>query len=561
MSSTKPPAVVDPKEWISRTSQTIMPRSSTLRAVDLAYEDWYKNSLVLAKQKVLLAALDQYLKENGLYWNKVTRNNDSNGQMAYIHGLLKEAVNGTKPHALQTQAIPHTRYGVLYLLGNTTIDVNWLNAGLEGLEKAIDIATEGMGKGAQSTTVGTLAGQNISVKTTVTAGNALLGVGRKAGVDTPVDQRADHRNFIVRESKPPTAMNQFGFPMTRRALELASDNLLTAAAAAPLTMAAGAVAVIADLFNNVRLAVQKAVTAVMDKLKAKMLADGTWCFRTAGTVIRKVIVLVVNHIMGEVVPFLKEGLAIGHHLAETIQHVYTSIELAWMKRGISINPGHPEMIAHTIQMQMLKEAGKSFLNAAGEAVKMGLKGVAAGAGHLGAAILSAIAWMVKFVLRMCEVDNIHDFLTEARGAYAEERRLAKKVKREGSNRIEVEPNMDPKRGGYIHDLKRFKAFFQRGCDASAVIPMLTLNSGICGSLMTFIQMYKGDASDAEVIEQKTFNAGNDFFLKLKALGARYMRNKGFKFSSNDPAIRGYLVHALRDHQIQESKLSKGLAFI
>ncbi|MBA3697916.1 MAG: hypothetical protein H0W78_03470 [Planctomycetes bacterium] len=560
MSSTKAPAVVDPKEWVSRTSQTISPRSSALRAVDAAYEDWYKNSLMLAKQRVLLAALDGYLKENGLYWNKVTRNNDSNGQMAYIHGLMKEAVNGTKPHALQNQAIPHTRYGVLYLLGNTTIDVNWLNAGLEGLEKAIDIATAGMGKSLQSTPVGNIGGQSVSVQTTATVGNGLLAVGRKAGVDTPVAQRADHRNFIVNESKP-TAMNQFGFPMTRKALELASDNLLTAAAAAPLTLAAGAVAVIADLFNNVRLAVQKAVTTVMDKLKAKMLADGTWCFRTAGAVIRKVIVVVVNHIMGEVVPFLKEGLALGHHLAETIQHVYTSIELAWMKRSISINPGHPEMIAHTIQMQMLKEAGKSFLNAAGEAVKMGLKGVAAGAGHLAAAILSAIAWMVKFIMRICEVDNIHDFLSEARGVYAEERKLAKKVVHEGTRRIEVEPNMDPKRGGYIHDLKKFKAFFQRGCDASAVIPMLTLNSGICGSLMTFIQMYKGDASDAQVIEQKTFNAGNDYFLKLKALGSRYMRSKGFKFSSHDPAIGGYLVHALRDHQIQESKLSKALAFI
>jgi len=70
-----------------------------------------------------------------------------------------------------------------------------------------------------------------------------------------------------------------------------------------------------------------------------------------------------------------------------------------------------------------------------------------------------------------------------------------------------------------------------------------------------------DANDAGVIEQKTFNTGNEYFTMLKSISSRYMHSKGFKFSSNDSAALGYLTHALRDHQIAESKFSKALAFI
>jgi len=55
-----------------------------------------------------------------------------------------------------------------------------------------------------------------------------------------------------------------------------------------------------------------------------------------------------------------------------------------------------------------------------------------------------------------------------------------------------------------------------------------------------------DANDAGVIEQKTFNTGNEYFTMLKSISSRYMHSKGFKFSSNDSAALGYLTHALRD---------------
>ena len=46
-----------------------------------------------------------------------------------------------------------------------------------------------------------------------------------------------------------------------------------------------------------------------------------------------------------------------------------------------------------------------------------------------------------------------------------------------------EPNLDKSSGGIIHNLDEFTKLFQEGCDASPLIPMIVLNSGICGSLM------------------------------------------------------------------------------
>jgi hypothetical protein len=156
-----------------------------------------------------------------------------------------------------------------------------------------------------------------------------------------------------------------------------------------------------------------------------------------------------------------------------------------------------------------------------------------------------------------EMSNVQTFLFEARVLLAAERRLGSVDPVSGR----ITPNLSVARGGLINDPKAFNAFFDRGCKASVTVPMLTLNSGICGNAMTYTKMYQSDASKAEVIAQTTFNNSTAFFSLLKATGARYLRNKGFTFSSPRPDVNGYLVHAVRDHQQVEGGAAKALAFL
>ena len=127
-------------------------------------------------------------------------------------------------------------------------------------------------------------------------------------------------------------------------------------------------------------------------------------------------------------------------------------------------------------------------------------------------------------------------------------------------RVQLHPETDRSKGGIITDLKRFKAFYEKGCDASPLIPMLTLNSGICGSLMVLLKMFE-DSGDR--ITQQTFDAGNDYFTKLKQYGRGYLAGAGFEFKpvdGSDKAVQGILNHAVQHHTGGTSKLDKVLAF-
>jgi len=90
--------------------------------------------------------------------------------------------------------------------------------------------------------------------------------------------------------------------------------------------------------------------------------------------------------------------------------------------------------------------------------------------------------------------------------------------------------------------------------------MLTLNSGICGSLMTLIKMFD-DNMQHQMVSQSTFDAGNDYFTRLKQFGRTYLSSAGFEFKSSNKGVQGLLNHAVNDHNRGEvGNVDKFLAF-
>ena len=115
------------------------------------------------------------------------------------------------------------------------------------------------------------------------------------------------------------------------------------------------------------------------------------------------------------------------------------------------------------------------------------------------------------------------------------------------------------------DLAKFTAFFKRGCEASVVIPMLTLNSGICGSIWEQIQMITGANERVRPIAQRDFDAGVRYFSRLKRFSATYLAASGFQFTAREDAPPGFqslVTFAVRQHlQIQSSAGAKAAAFL
>ena len=124
-------------------------------------------------------------------------------------------------------------------------------------------------------------------------------------------------------------------------------------------------------------------------------------------------------------------------------------------------------------------------------------------------------------------------------------------------------------GGIITDTAAFTRFFLEGCKASPLVPMLTLNSGLGGSLMTMLQLFEADGSQSARAtsnlgagETREFDRGNAYFTRLKRYSVDYMRASGFKFHplhADDKAMAGYLVHATGMGKERQSHTAAGTA--
>jgi len=606
-----PLTVVSPSEWRERTSLRMSSRSESTRKVDAAYEAWWGNTRDRDKGMALLEALRAYLREKGGDWRRCDRDAVSGGLMRHIYELLNNAWGAPitrAQKAIETLDIPHSRYGVLYLFGNIEIDMNKLAIALEG------VAAVGNAVGTSvSTHFDQLHSEKLAEKTfnvgslsdlkasDASAASAVpFQVGSSLTGTTGTQQPTDTRFGVVRNpyhrpgSRNPAVLKVYreqqapprpspGWPCSKAMFDAVSEDPLlmlnpyTIAGTAVLS----AVALIVDAFNNLRVLLINAVTDLFNWIKAKLLSDGEWAWTISGTIVSKIVRFVVGKCLESAAPIIGGAMDIGGGLMKTIKAAKERIGTWLLRRKININPGHPELLANAIESNMSQGIFSGLWTI--------LKGVAAtalavflpGAGNLVAALVTGIEWMIKFLWRMWEQSKINKFLQEARVLFGDEKRLAlqKTVAmrhddpnfnltytsgrdRDGNirgGRVQLHPETDKSKGGIITDLPRFKAFYEKGCNASPLIPMLTLNSGICGSLMVMLKMFD-DTGD--VVTQETWNTAENYFTRLKQYGRSYLGDAGFEFRAADAAdtsLQGLLNHALHHHTGESGKLDKLLA--
>ena len=124
---------------------------------------------------------------------------------------------------------------------------------------------------------------------------------------------------------------------------------------------------------------------------------------------------------------------------------------------------------------------------------------------------------------------------------------------------------DPKDGVWrpriVFDDRAFMSLFERGCQASVCVPMLTLNSGITGDLMMFTKMFddtggilgqgsglSSQGNKPSAGAQRQFDAAASYWTQLKESGRNYLESTGFTFTSSDRVVGGLMWHALNHHK-------------
>ncbi|MES2183124.1 MAG: hypothetical protein V4505_01130 [Pseudomonadota bacterium] len=566
MATSKVMGLVSPDEWRKRTSLTFSSRGTDTKTVDTAYDAYFRSHGEADGEKLFLA-LEEYLKSHGSNWDKAARDKASGGLMRYIHESVKKfAKPGLQRNPsdldrargqLAAYDIPHSRYGVLYLLGNTDIEYDTFGIVMEGIGDVGGAFGHAFGDGHKLPVLG------LPVKSDhyITAGSKIIKKAPK--VISALSGPSAHKNTSGEEVASVSVDTRIarvqvadqGWPRTNKAINTHYDSRTYGT----LAVAGSA---IADAFAMLKVKLTNLVYSLVDWIRSKIATNAVDIAKISGTVLRKIVNIVVGKILAQAVPVLDVISDLSGGIMKTFDAAKVSIG-AWMeRRKISLTPGHPELTASTLESAMRMGIGAGLVDLLKGAAKAALHSFLPGLSLLISAIMTGIEFIVKFIMRMCENEKIKAFLKVAKEHFGKEEGLARaKQGTDVRRRYEqLQPELDPAKGGIITDLTRFKEFFQQGCDASPLIPMLTLNSGICGSLMVMLAMFK-DTRESEMISQKTWDTGAAYFTRLKEFGRTYIRASGFEFTSTDHFVRQTLLHAKTHHATIPTTFDKGRAFV
>lgn len=611
-----PLQLVPPDEFRARTSLALSSRSGTTLAVDAAYDEYYRVRSVSAAA-ALNKALHEYLKAHGGFWKNCERDKVSGGLLQWLYEFSAKAAGPPVPVDVGVQRtkaaldrdIIHSRYGVLYLLGSLDVELDSIGIGLESVSAVAGAIGSGfstdMGKlnVKDSAKAGiTLAGQAINAQQltdgstgvvknlrTIGSGASQVYQGAKSGI-------ASLMATDPNDTRTTTQKVQAHLPCTVAALQAAahllpedysrghyaSRGLQTVGAVAVGTVmstVAFAGDVLYNVFRAVKAAVIKLKDLILERIRVNKLGEDI------GGIAKLAAKFVIDKVVSSAAPFVGAGIDLARGVAGTFEAVYQKVS-SWLdRRQISINPGHPEEIARTIEGTMEKGIFKGLWDMIAGAGKVAIAALLPGLGSLVGAVMTGVEWLVKFLYRIYENRCIKRFLEIARGHYATEKaratavttdvatareavrlrntsgQVTRTVRLDGmgawetvqleTGRTRYEPVVDGT--GFIGNTQEFTEFFRLGCEASPIIPMLTLNSGMCGSLMTMIRMFDdaGDVIGKTRKGESTFDVGNRYFTRLKEYGTRYLASSGFKLLARDPNdkfVTGLLTKHVMIHQ-------------
>lgn len=489
-------SIVSPEEWRTRTSLRFARRQGAgIVNVDTAYEAYY----ALRSEdnaRTLHRALDAYLIEHGRHWENIDRNKNSNGLMQWVFDFTKWTVQGGRPSPLLTveardratlhARIPETREGVLYLWQNTNVSTQYAQVITEGVFS--------MGATAMSTT------STLSNST----GREAIGLASGSGSAIAV-------------------------------AKIAGATRSTAALESGLSTWESIKRTLGGAWASVKKAVEDFVANFMDKMTLLYHNNRECLIGITSKLLEKLVLYVLSEVAKAMVPFVGAAIDIGRGVAQTLKGIKHRLEAYLNRSQFIVMPGHPTMVANSIERQMNWAIGKGLWSAIKGGAKMGLQVVTAGASAIVDAVAVGIEFIVKFILREIEGSGMKAWIAEV-----------KEVCKETAAVEGADPTRR-QRPVICNNTNKFNDLVEKGCDASACIPIMTLNSGISGDQMMFMKMFD-DSSRPQLVTAESFGAATAYFTQLKQFGAKYITQSGFQFTSAKRDVTGLLTHATTGHK-------------
>lgn len=511
----------------------------------------------------LLSALRALVAAKGGQWADVTRNVQSKGLLlqwcTYLEGVWGDTLN----HALKIErralenSAQHSRFGVIWLLGSIEIEVDWVvqigegvaALGAAGAYAGVNAAAGSVEGMAGTVRVGELGDQKFSTLTGGAAAAVRFGTNQAR---TPLRERSQATTRLGRagalHERTMDTLRVAGpgfyvptFPATQSVFaSIASkpvnnfeDVLGLVVGGAIGTSVAVAQDLIYETLRTIGQNLWQAACAFLEKMRGIWARGET--AKTVAPLVKMIAGQVVIHFCEAAAPFVGGAKRMGTGFAQIIRAAGDRIALWQDRQQFNVAEGHFSMIGDSIESQVSKGmlyGLSTMLQGAGD---VAVNVFAPGAGALVSVLMTALEWGVKLLLRKLEHTRIVEFLKLARQTFQRETQL-----HTYNRQVRIPP------GSLMVHPERFNTFFKEACNASVVLPMLTLNSGMCGSIWDQVQM----VSPSGLISQASFDAGVRYFSRMKRLSGAYLRTSGFTFkgrvagSQADSIVR----HALHDHR-------------
>jgi hypothetical protein len=542
------PEVPSLSEWMTLTKLRWSKRGDGMKKLDKAFSDYLAGNQ--ANPRAMLTALDEYLAHKGGDWSRVDRNVASRGLLERLHTQLRQSLNlpptasDAGVTAVRRVLVPESRFGFLYLMGQTTIDLNgvglmgsWIAAQAQ-LAQAQVFAIQGANHVVGS--IGSRELTSVGIAGMVSGPMAMGEAGMRALASRQVASASAHTHVV--HTAPLRRQNTINrLPVNSRDLGSA-DSWLAKLTAQYRRLGSAAM----EMLRKIRGALEKAGRYIAQFYSS----HESLILKSLHHIVR----FVLCNVLEKAVPFIGEAIKLGSALVQTVDKAITGVQLWAERRLFRFGEMSSEMMAMAVEHQLKLGMGEGLFEALKNAGTLTTNVFAPGLGIVVNALVNGVKWMAVAIKRIVEQSKIDDFLREMRAIWQKETAIHQ---RDEHGRIHV--NLQQDCGSLIHRPDDYHRVFEKGCKASPLIPLIALNSGICGNAWTHLKLTKDTLEG--IISQNEFDAGTHYFTRIKGMARDYLRESDFKFRSDNRTVQGYLNHAINSHELPMTNRRRVVALL
>ena len=478
-----PLTLIDSRTWLAQTSVKGQMRSFALRRLDSALEAYEKSPNGQALERVSRAFEEwKGTKGPGDGWRKSSRNATAPGRPVGMMDRLAALLAG----ADSDQLLNNVTAGIADDFAHTRLGVLYFFSSMS-LHSSLFGDVAKLVSGAVGSAVGDVTKAPIG---------ALSGAGQYA-------------------AKAGLAGGNFALG---KGADAAAGKLDSAFGSTAPTAKAPAVPGAPDtrtLFEKLMDHFRAFATKVVNFLKQKF---GEF---DIGAALTPAITAIVKAICADAALVVGDVIALAKGAAIALDNFYGRARSWLQERDVKLVAGYPKAVVDGINRAMVLSGLDGLAQMAKSGISIGVAVGASAASPIVNAVLSGAEVLFRFIWRLLEKARIDGFLVEVANHWKN---------RDSESALHKSP-------------LAFARWYRSHAITVPVLAALTLNSGICGSKMHFLQLF---TSSGDVVSQKEFDKGVQLIDNLKPRCGEFIRSSPHKFTSSDPFVASLLASHITD---------------